>query len=88
MEGATPHPAFGHLLPQGEKANSFRHLTRTTVVGAYDHGCFAAVETLSQADRERTGLHQRLHIIRAARTVLATGAQERLIAFDGNDKRA
>jgi len=63
-----------------------RCLTRTTVLGAYGHGVFAALETLAGADAAKFGrLRERLRIIRARRVILATGAIERLIAFPGND---
>ena len=63
-----------------------RTLTRTSVVGAYGHGVFGALETLAADDpQRRTGLRERLHVIRARRVLLATGAAERLIAFPGND---
>jgi heterotetrameric sarcosine oxidase alpha subunit len=65
---------------------SVRCLPRTTVLGAYGHGVFGALETLSSAEAARFGgLRERLRIIRARRVVLATGALERLIAFPGND---
>ena len=54
-------------------------LTRTTVIAAYDHGVFAAVERTVEGA-------QRLWIIRARSAVQATGATERLIAFPGNDR--
>jgi len=63
-----------------------RCLPRTTVLGAYGHGVFGALETLSPAEATRFGgLRERLRIIRARRVVFATGALERLIAFPGND---
>src|SRR5256886_1973641 len=63
-----------------------RCLPRTTVVGAYGHGVFGALETLSPSEAARfDGLRERLRIIRARRVVFATGALERLIAFPGND---
>jgi methylglutamate dehydrogenase subunit C len=63
-----------------------RCLPRTTVLGAYGHGVFGAVETLS-ADESAAfgGLTERLRVIRVRRVALATGAIERLIAFSGND---
>ena len=65
---------------------SVRTLTRTSVVGAYGHGVFGALETLAPHDPQRGGgLRERLHVIRARRVLLATGAAERLIAFPGND---
>jgi methylglutamate dehydrogenase subunit C len=65
---------------------SVRTLARTTVVGAYGHGVFGAIETLAAPERAAFGgLQERLRIIRARRVVIATGAIERLIAFPGND---
>ena len=61
-------------------------LTRTTVLGAYGHGVFGALETLSAEERARFGgLRERLRVMRVRRVLLATGALERLIAFPGND---
>ena len=63
-----------------------RCLPRTTVLGAYGHGVFGALERLPAREaRESGGMRERLHIIRARRVLLATGALERLIAFAGND---
>ena len=63
-----------------------RCLPGTTVLGAYGHGVFGALETLAPARGARFGgLRERLRVIRARRVVLATGAVERLIAFPGND---
>lgn len=63
-----------------------RALTRTTVLSAYGHGIFAALEDLgANMQQEPAGPRERLHIIRARRVVLTTGAVERLIAFPGND---
>jgi methylglutamate dehydrogenase subunit C len=59
----------------------FRPLTRTTVVGLYDHGMVAAVERCIDGS-----IRERLHLIRAKHIILATGAQERLIAFENNDR--
>ena len=63
-----------------------RCLARTTVLGAYGHGVFGALETLAPEERARFGgLRERLRVIRARRVLLACGALERLIAFPGND---
>jgi heterotetrameric sarcosine oxidase alpha subunit len=63
-----------------------RCLPRTTVLGAYGHGVFGALENLAGADAaSHGGLRERLRIIRARRVIFATGALERLIAFPGND---
>jgi heterotetrameric sarcosine oxidase alpha subunit len=61
-------------------------LPATTVLGAYGHGVFGALETLTPQESARFGgLRERLRIIRARAVVLAQGALERLIAFPGND---
>ena len=63
-----------------------RCLPRTTVLGAYGHGVFGALETLAPAEAARFGgLRERLRIMRSRRVLIATGALERLIAFPGND---
>jgi heterotetrameric sarcosine oxidase alpha subunit len=63
-----------------------RCLTRTTVLGAYGHGVFGALETLARQESARFGgLRERLRIVRVRRVLLACGAPERLIAFPGND---
>ena len=63
-----------------------RCLPRTTVLGAYGHGVFGALERLTTLEAARFGgMRERLRIIRARRVLLATGALERLIAFPGND---
>jgi methylglutamate dehydrogenase subunit C len=60
--------------------------TATTVLGAYGHGVFGALESLAPDESLRWGgLRQRLRIIRCRRVVLATGALERLIALANND---
>ncbi len=68
------------------RLGSVRCLTRTCVVGAYEHGVFAALETLTPAETAAFGgLRERFRIIRAQRVLLTTGAIERLIAFAHND---
>ncbi len=64
-------------------------LTRTCVAGYFDHNALALIETVpGSADRGgETGLpRQRLWQIRAKQVVLATGAIERPMVFDNNDK--
>jgi methylglutamate dehydrogenase subunit C len=65
---------------------SVRCLASTTVLGAYGHGVFGALQTLSAAESALFGgLRERLRILRVKRVIVATGALERLIAFPGND---
>ena len=65
-----------------------RVITRCSVFGAYDGGTYGALERvtdhLSQPEDGRP--RQRLWRIVARRTVLAAGATERPVVFDGNDR--
>ncbi|MFN4202961.1 MAG: sarcosine oxidase subunit alpha family protein [Tabrizicola sp.] len=65
-----------------------RLMTRTTVVGAFDHGIYSAVERVS--DHLPTPApgkpRQILWRIYTGRAILAGGATERPIAFENNDR--
>jgi len=67
---------------------SVRLMTRTTVMGAMDHGIYAAVERVSDhLDKPAPGKpRQILWRIYSARAILASGAIERPIAFENNDR--
>ena len=63
-----------------------RILTRTTVIGVYDGGTYAAVERVSDHLPKATpGPRQRLWRLLAPKSVLATGSIERPLVFPGND---
>jgi heterotetrameric sarcosine oxidase alpha subunit len=65
-----------------------RLMPRTTVIGAFDHGIYSAVERVS--DHLATPLagkpRQTLWRIYSTHTLLAGGATERPIAFENNDR--
>lgn len=65
-----------------------RIMPRTTVIGAFDHGIYSAVERIS--DHMHTPdpgkPRQILWRIYTKRSILAAGATERPIAFDNNDR--
>jgi heterotetrameric sarcosine oxidase alpha subunit len=63
-------------------------MPRTTVFGFYDQGMLGAMERVADhlAEPPPHTPRQRYWTIRAKEVVLATGAHERLIAFDGNDR--
>tara|TARA_R110002020_G_scaffold282883_3_gene498621 strand:- start:32167 stop:35103 length:2937 start_codon:yes stop_codon:yes gene_type:complete len=65
-----------------------RLLPRTTVIGAFDHGIYGAVERVSDHMHTPDAGKQRqiLWRIYTRRTVLAAGAIERPIAFENNDR--
>ena len=65
-----------------------RVMHRTTIIGAFDHGIYGAVERISDhlivPDLGKP--RQILWRIYTKRTILATGAIERPIAFENNDR--
>ncbi len=64
-------------------------ITRTTLFGLYDQNFAAAVERVSDhlAPQARQGaIRQRLWWIRARHVLIATGAHERPLVFEGNDR--
>jgi len=66
-----------------------RVLPRATVFGYYDHNYLGIAERLADhlPPAERAGrARQRVWKVRAGRVVLATGAIERPLVFDGNDR--
>ena len=64
-----------------------RLLLRTTVIGAYDHGVYGALERRTDHLAESGGKpRQILWRIYSKRAVLAAGTTERPIAFGGNDR--
>lgn len=65
-----------------------RLMTRTTVIGAFDHGIYGAVERVSDhlIQPENGKPRQILWRIYAAKSILAAGATERPIAFENNDR--
>lgn len=68
--------------------SNVRLMTRTTVIGAFDHGIYGAVERVSDhLIQPKSGKpRQILWRIYAAKTILAAGATERPIAFENNDR--
>lgn len=61
--------------------------TRTLAVGYHDHNLLSLVERLTDhlPETARRGPRQRLWKLRAQEVLLATGAIERPLVFDGND---
>lgn len=75
-------------LAELSSLSNVRIMTRTTVIGAFDHGIYGAVERISD-HLERPGEgkpRQILWRLYAQRTLLCAGATERPIAFDNNDR--
>ena len=76
------------VVAELESLPNVRVMSRTTVIGAFDHGIYGAVERVS--DHVHTPddgkPRQILWRIYTKRTVLAAGATERPIAFENNDR--
>ena len=65
-----------------------RLMPRTTIIGAFDHGIYGAVERVSDhlATPAAGKPRQTLWRIYSSRAILAAGAIERPIAFENNDR--
>ncbi len=65
-----------------------RLMLRTTIIGAFDHGIYGAVERISDhlAVPAKGKPRQTLWRIYSKRAILAGGATERPIAFENNDR--
>ena len=65
-----------------------RLMSRTTIIGAFDHGVYGAVERVSDhiAVPEAGKPRQILWRLYSKQTVLCTGALDRPIAFENNDR--
>ncbi len=72
-------------LANAELPEAISFFSRTTVVGVYDSGTYAALERLNDHLPSSNAPRQRLIRIVAKRSVLAAGALERPIAFGHND---
>jgi len=76
------------VLAELAALDNVRVMPRTTVFGAYDHGIYGAVErNADHLPAPETGKpRQTLWRIYSKRAVIATGAIERPIAFENNDR--
>lgn len=76
------------VVAELESLPNVRVMSRTTVIGAFDHGIYGAVERVSDHVHipDVGKPRQILWRIYTKRTVLAAGATERPIAFENNDR--
>ena len=65
--------------------DNVRILPRTTVFGAFDHGCYGALERVNEHEANG-GVRQIFWHVRSQRCILAGGVTERPIAFSNNDR--
>ncbi|MBY6045363.1 sarcosine oxidase subunit alpha family protein [Phaeobacter italicus] len=78
----------GQVQAELAAMGNVRILPRTTVFGAYDHGIYGAVERNADhvAAPDAGKPRQTLWRIYSKRAIIATGAIERPIAFENNDR--
>ena len=76
------------VVAELESLPNVRVMSRTTIIGAFDHGIYGAVERVSDhVHTPETGKpRQILWRLYTKRTILAAGATERPIAFENNDR--
>ncbi len=76
------------VMAELNSLENVRILTRTTVIGAFDHGIYGAVERVSDhLLTPKSGKPRQIFWrIYSKRAVLAAGATERPIAFENNDR--
>ena len=85
INGSSSLQWVEQTLSELRNSSNVRIMTRTSVYGVYDHGIYGALETVTD-EIERPGARQILWRIYANKSVLATGATERPIAFPNNDR--
>lgn len=76
------------VLAEISSMDNVRVMMRTTIIGAFDHGIYSAVERVSDhlAQPETGKPRQTLWRIYSKRSVLCAGSIERPIAFANNDR--
>ena len=85
INGSSSLQWVEQTLSELSNSSNVRIMTRTSVYGVYDHGIYGALETVTD-EIERPGARQILWRIYANKSVLASGATERPIAFPNNDR--
>jgi sarcosine oxidase subunit alpha len=88
IDGAPAMEWVASTLKELDSMDEVRLLTRSTAIGYYDHNFVAALERVMDHRPADAGLlpRQRLWRIRARQVVIATGAIERPLVFNNNDR--
>ena len=72
------------LITELKKLSNVRCMSRTCVIGMFDHGNFGVIEKFDKAVNSK--IDQMFWKIISKKTMLCTGAIERLIPFQNNDR--
>ncbi len=88
IDGKPGHVWADEVLSELKSMDNVRLMSRTAIVGAFDNGTYGALERVLQhiGDRPKGGALETFWRIVAKRSVLATGALERPVAFRNNDR--
>jgi sarcosine oxidase subunit alpha len=88
VDGVAGHTWASQTYAELTSLDNVRIMTRTAILGAFDHGIYGALERVSDhvAVPEAGKPRQILWRIYAKQTVLCAGAVERSIAFKNNDR--
>ena len=88
IDGASPALWIDSIIQELLDLPNVRLMTRTTITGAYDQGTFGALERVSKhlAHPSKQLPVECFWRISAKRSILASGALERFIAFPNNDR--
>jgi heterotetrameric sarcosine oxidase alpha subunit len=87
MDGKPALDWVSDVLAELEASPNVRMMVRTTITGAYDDGTYSGLERVSLHFPAGRGLPRECFWrIVSGQTILAAGAQERMIAFADNDR--
>jgi sarcosine oxidase subunit alpha len=88
IDGVSAEAWLQQISAELKTIPNVRVMLRTTAFGYYDSNVVGAIERVTDhiARPESWLPRQRLHVIRAKRVVLATGAIERPLVFENNDR--
>ncbi len=86
IDGLQGHLWAEQALTELGAMGNVRLMTRTSVVGVYDQGTYAALERVGHHKPHKAGPLECFWRIVAKRCVLAAGAIERPVAFRNNDR--
>ncbi|QQA41268.1 sarcosine oxidase subunit alpha family protein [Pelagovum pacificum] len=85
IDGMAADDWIAQTVATLEAAENVTLRTRCMGAGVYDHGYVTCYERLTDHAPDTKGPRHRLWRVRAARTLVATGAIERPLSFAGND---
>lgn len=88
LGGASARDWAAQAVAELASLKTVRLMPRTTVLGAYDHGVYGAVERVSDhlGAAPKGAVRQSFWRIQATQCLLTAGATERPIAFANNDR--